>query len=312
MKLRPEVSVIMSVYNGEEQLNECLQSICAQTFSNFEFIIVNDASTDNTAEILKHWQRMDSRIRLLYNLENKERSISRNRAITAARSPLIAVMDADDHALPTRLAVQTAFLREHPEVQILGGDMLIYGSEKRLSHPQDNDEIRAALFFDCSIFHPTTMLRKSILTKTNKWYNPLLPPTEDYGLWADLLTVKKAIFANIPETLVRYRFSDIPRPLYEEKQFRNANIVRSKILQQLGLQASTENIKCHIALLFCDAQALGVTPAQCALYGNKLLKANEHTLLTSPAALEAEISRRLTQVFRVDMLQRQEHRPSQF
>lgn len=305
MKSQTEVSVIMSVYNGEKHLNECIQSICEQTFTNFEFIIVNDASTDHTDEILDNWRRVDSRIRILHNLENKERSISRNRAITAARSPLIAIMDADDHALPARLALQTAFLREHPEVQILGGDMLIYGSEKRLSHPQTNDEIRAALFFDCSIFHPTTMLRKSILTKSNKWYNPLLPPTEDYGLWADLLMVKNAIFANMPEPLVRYRFSETPRPEYEDKQFRNANIVRAKILQHLGFQVSPESIKYHLALLFCNAQALGLTPPQCALYGNKLLKANAHTPLTSPAALEAEISRRLTQISRVDAMQQQ-------
>lgn len=111
----PEVSVIMSVYNGETHLEECLKSICKQTFSNFEFIIVDDASTDRTADILKRWQRQDQRIRLLHNTENKERAISRNRAIMAARAPLIAVMDADDHALPTRLALQTAFLRRHPK-----------------------------------------------------------------------------------------------------------------------------------------------------------------------------------------------------
>lgn len=87
----PEVSVIMSVYNGETHLEECLKSICKQTFSNFEFIIVDDASTDRTADILKRWQRQDQRIRLLHNTENKERAISRNRAIMAARAPLIAV-----------------------------------------------------------------------------------------------------------------------------------------------------------------------------------------------------------------------------
>lgn len=309
MKLLPEVSVIMSVYNGEEHLDECLKSICEQTFSDFEFIIVDDASTDNTAEILERWRRTDSRIRLLRNPENKERSISRNRAIMAARAPLIAVMDADDHALPVRLALQTTFLQAHPEVQILGGDMLIYNSGKCLQHPQNNDAIRAALFFDCSIFHPTTMLRKSILTNENKWYNPSLPPTEDYGLWADLLTVSTAVFANIPEPLVRYRFSVEPRPLYVDKQFRNANVVRARILEQLGLPPSTENMRCHLALLFCNAQALGVTPAQCALYGNKLLEANARRPLTSDSALEAEVSRRVARLFRVDMLQRRSHVP---
>ncbi len=305
----PEVSVIMSVYNGETHLEECLKSICKQTFSNFEFIIVDDASTDRTADILKRWQRQDQRIRLLHNTENKERAISRNRAIMAARAPLIAVMDADDHALPTRLALQTAFLRRHPEVHILGGGMLIYDTGEHIQHQRTNDAIRATLFFDCSIFHPTTMLRKSVFTKANKWYNPSLPPTEDYGLWADLLTVPATVFANIDEPLVRYRRSLGSRPLYEDKQFRNANLVRAGILEQLELPPNTENMRCHLALLFCNAQALGVTPAQCALWGNKLIEANARRPLTSPSALEAEVSRRVTQLFRVDMLQRQNQVP---
>lgn len=306
MASNPAVSVIMAVYNGEEHLDECIESICSQIFPDFEFIIVNDASTDRTPLILEDWQKKDSRIRVLRNKVNQERSISRNRAITAARAPLVAIMDADDHALPTRLALQTEFMRDNPGVQIAGGDMFIHGAEERWTHPRSNDEIRAALFFDSALFHPTVMLRKSILMDTKTWYDPGLPPTEDYGLWAALLKTPEAVFANIPEPLTYYRLSDAPRREYEDKQVYHANQVRNGILRQLGLEPTEDNVRCHLALLYGNAKLLGVAPARCAEFGNKLLDANAKRLLTTPLALERQIDLRLKRVFASDIITRKE------
>ncbi len=233
MSNTPRISVITAVYNGESHLEECLESISEQTFSNYEHIIVDDGSTDNTPEILKKWQSNDQRIKVLRNTENRGRSISRNRAIMAAKAPLIAVLDADDCALPHRLAVQTTFLQEHPEVQILGGGMYIYDSGKYLQHPDTNDAIRAALFFDSAVFHSTSMMRRTILDSIKKLYSPALPLAQDYGLWADMLPTKTAVFANLAEPLVRYRMSVGVRPHYEDKQFQCANLVRIKILEHL-------------------------------------------------------------------------------
>lgn len=296
MSVNPAVSVIMAVYNGEKYLDECVESICSQTFSDFEFIIVNDASTDATPVMLKNWQKKDSRIRILHNKVNQQRAISRNRAITAAAAPLVAVIDADDHSIPERLAIQTTFLRENPDVQIVGGDMLIDGSRERWSHPQRNEEIRANLFFDSSLFHSTVMVRKSILTATKTWYHADLPLAQDYGMWADLLMHPDVIFANIPEPLTWYRLHDEPRPGYDEKQFSCANQVRSNILRHIGIEPSGENMRCHLALLFGNAQSLGVNMDSCAKYGNKLLEANARISLTSSAALEKEIASRLERI----------------
>ena len=304
MKIKPEVSVIMSVYNGEKHIDECIRSIHEQTHSNFEFIIVNDASTDTTVDILKSWKEKDNRIRILHNKTNKERAISRNRAILAAQAPLIAVIDADDCALPERLSLQTAFMRENPEVQILGGGMLIYDTNEHICHLTSNDLIRSCLFFDCAIFHPTTMLRKEVLTKYNKWYNPMLPPAEDYGLWGDLLLIPEAVFSNITTPLVRYRASHGTRPQYELKQFNNANLVRSKIIDYLGLKPTDENIRCHLGLLFKNASAWNVTPKQCAHWGKQLIAANTQKPLTSPSAFEATIIDRIEKVFTVDAIQK--------
>ncbi len=310
MRESPQVSVIMSVYNGEEHLSECIESILAQSLSDFEFIVVNDASTDNTANILAQWQEKDQRIRILSNVQNRERSISRNRAITAARAELVAIMDADDHALPERLAIQTAYLQAHPEVQILGGDMLILGETKRWSHPETNEAIRAALFFDCALFHPTVMLRKEILRKTKNWYDPALPPTEDYGLWASFLPIPEARFANIPTPLTAYRLSDVPREEYEQKQFSHANLVRAQILQRLGLDPGAENLIPHLALLFGSSQAFGISPARCAEYGNILLAANERARFCAPEALEAQVAARLKRVFAGEILERKKNAES--
>lgn len=303
-KTTPAVSVIMAVYNGEDHLDECIASICSQTFSDFEFIIVNDASTDNTPQMLAEWQKKDARIRVLHNKVNQQRAISRNRAITVARAPLVAVIDADDHSLPERLAIQTEFLLANPDVQVVGGDMLIDGSGERWSHPRNNDEIRAGLFFDSCLFHPTVMLRKSILTSTKTWYRADLPLAQDYGMWADLLTFPDIVFHNIPQPLTCYRLHDQPRPGYREKQFSCANLVRKDILQNLGIEASADNMRCHLALLYGNAPKIGVTAASCAKYANILREANAKARLAASEALDKEIGIRLQRIAASEALER--------
>ena len=116
----PQVSVVMSCYNASKTLAEATDSILKQTFRDFEFIIVDDGSADNTLEILKKYQQDDNRISIIANNHNLGLAASLNVGIKSAKALLIARMDADDIAFPNRLEEQVDFLRQYPNVDILG------------------------------------------------------------------------------------------------------------------------------------------------------------------------------------------------
>lgn len=293
MSANPEISVITAVYNGEKHLEQCIESVQAQSFSNFEHIIVNDGSTDNTEKILEKWQKADPRVRVLKNEANKGRSLSRNRALTAARAPLVAVLDADDYSFPDRLETQYNLMKEYPETGALGGDMLIHGSGELLSHPKTDAEIRAQLFFDSALFHSTVMMRKSLLSETKSWYDPALPLAQDYGLWGSLMLSPKTVFANLPQALSAYRLEESPRPGYREKQISFANTVRARILEHIGLNPDKKTMAAHLSLLFENAAAFSCSPYDCVLHAKKLMAANDKRKLAAPEALQAQINRRL-------------------
>ena len=140
MAAEPKVSVVMSVYNGAKYLREAVDAVLAQTFSQFELIIVDDGSVDGTQEILAGCS--DARIRLLRNDRNLGPAVARNRALAAARGEYIAIQDADDASAPARLATHFAYLRPHPDVVLLGSAVL---------YVQTNDTFRA-VFPECADF----------------------------------------------------------------------------------------------------------------------------------------------------------------
>ncbi|MBZ0310357.1 MAG: glycosyltransferase, partial [Anaerolineae bacterium] len=119
----PEISVVMSVYNGEAYLKQAVESILNQTFPDFEFIILNDCSIDRTANILQDYAERDSRIKILHNEQNLGLTASLNRGLRAAQGAYIARQDADDISLPTRFAEQVHFLNQNPDVVLVSGNI---------------------------------------------------------------------------------------------------------------------------------------------------------------------------------------------
>ena len=281
----PKVSVVMSVFNGEKHLCECLDSILAQTLKEFEFIIVDDASTDNTKSILKDYASKDSRIVIITNDVNKERSVSRNIGISAARSSLIAVVDADDFSVPHRLQVQYDFMMKNPNVGVCGALIQIYETGQIVPYYRDNEILRAYLLFNCCVAHPVVMYRKEVVLKVGG-YNESMFQAEDYDLWGKLLLERTVQFANIPEVLLRYRtYPDINRDAYNEEQNAVADTVRIKILQQIGIKPSAEEL--HVHGFFSDARSIYVLKKwdDIKSWKEKLLQANERTPLVSGDAL---------------------------
>ena len=201
----PQVSVVMSCYNAEQTVEKAIESILNQSFKAFEFIIIDDASSDRTSDILLQYQKLDDRITLLTNEPNCGLSYSLNRGIKHAKTPLIARMDADDVAYSKRLQVQYDFMTTHKEVDLLGAAVRYVdevGNPIKIVHlPSDDNAIKARVFKKTLVFHPTIMIKKDVYEK-HGYYDPKLRWAEDADLWYRLYD--RIVFHNLQDTLLDY------------------------------------------------------------------------------------------------------------
>lgn len=201
----PLVSVVMPVYNGEKYLKPAVASILNQTFRDFEFLIINDGSTDRTGEILRDYK--DPRIIIINNENNLGLVRSRNKGLDAARGKYIATIDADDVALPERLAKQVNFLNRHREIGILGSYyyQVDYPGRKvkMIPLPENDLQVRWISLLGCPFGHSTIMLRRDILVRNKLHYDASFPVAEDYELWTRVLKYTRG--ANLREPLLIYR-----------------------------------------------------------------------------------------------------------
>jgi glycosyltransferase involved in cell wall biosynthesis len=197
------VSVLMSVHNGARTVSAAVDSIRAQTFPDWELLLVDDASTDGTAELLTRLD--DPRIRVLRNERNRGLAASLNRAFRESRGTLIARMDADDVALPQRFAAQVAFLASHPEVDILGSAAILLdgsGREAGISTRREtHGDIAASICKENPFIHPAVMMRRRVLEELGG-YDESLRRAQDYDLW--LRGVHRFRYHNLQEPLLRY------------------------------------------------------------------------------------------------------------
>ena len=194
----------MSAFNGDAFLAEAVESILAQTVTDFEFIIIDDGSTDKTPEILSMYAKRDARVRV-FQQENRGRAESLNRGIELSRSRYIARMDADDIALPDRLNEQVNFLVHHPEVGLLGGAYeLVTGSGRlrTVRPPLDDPHIRTLMLRFNPICHPTVMMRKDLVLASGGYRKALLD-ADDYDLW--LRIGERSRLANLDKVVLQYR-----------------------------------------------------------------------------------------------------------
>ena len=199
------VSVVMSVYNGEKYLSEAVESILGQTFGDFEFIIVDDGSMDGSAQILAEHAARDGRIRVL-SQENRGLTKSLNTAISHARAPLIARMDADDIALPGRFEKQVAAFDANPRLVGLGTAVATFtdGSANRRTRGVicGAEAIQSALETRNVMNHPSAMIRAEALRDIGG-YREKFVTSQDYDLWLRL--AETGDLDNLKETLLRYR-----------------------------------------------------------------------------------------------------------
>ena len=199
----PKVSVLMPVYKTDENyLREAIESILSQTFEDFEFLILDDCPEDDREEIIKSYK--DKRIKYYKNEKNLGITPSRNKLIDMAQGEYLAVFDHDDISLPERLGKQVVYLDEHPECGVVGCKTQRMSNGKQSKNPTNDHEIKLALMRTCALTHPCSMIRKSVLTENQIYYEEAFSPSEDYALWGRLIPHTK--FHNLnDEVLFHYR-----------------------------------------------------------------------------------------------------------
>ena len=201
----PTVSVVMSVFNGQTFLPEAIESILSQTYRDFEFVIIDDGSTDNTPDILAEYASRDARIRI-HRHANKGRAESLNIGVSVAKGEYIARMDADDIALPDRLQEQMRFMESHPEVGLIGGALELITADgralKTIRYPLEDSAIRSVMLEYSPFAHPTVIVRKEVVLASGGYRKALLD-ADDYDLW--LRMSERTQLANLEKSVLRYR-----------------------------------------------------------------------------------------------------------
>jgi glycosyltransferase involved in cell wall biosynthesis len=192
----------MSVYNGEATLAKAIESVLQQSLREFEFIIIDDGSSDTSPQILEHYARQDSRIRVITQ-KNEGLTRALNRGIESCIAPYIARADADDQSLTDRLEKQVQYMNDHPDVVLLGSGAHLLNAQgnryQTVFAPEDDKAIRRAMRKRNIFFHSATLIRSSAIHQVSG-YDSEFVRSQDYDLWLRLLDVGQG--ANLPEALV--------------------------------------------------------------------------------------------------------------
>lgn len=228
-----KVTVLMSVYNGEKYLHEAIDSILNQTFKDFEFIIINDCSTDDTAKILESYK--DSRIRIVTNEKNIGVAKSLNKGLQLAQGRYIARMDADDISALNRLQKEVDFLHAHEDCAVVGTFTTIIDENSqpllRYERPIEDADIQKSLWKENCLAHGSVMMRKQALDDIGI-YDESIKRAQDYDLWLRLS--EKYHLANIPEYLYSVRHHDKSiSAQYREEQLKYVEHARKKAQERL-------------------------------------------------------------------------------
>ncbi len=250
------ISVIMSNYNTpEEYLHNAIESILSQTYSDFEFIIVDDCSTDNSLEIIKSYK--DSRISIIKNEVNMGITKSLNRALAVSKGEFVARMDADDICLPERFEKQVEYLKQNPDVIVCGTWVELFGDGADVYNEKysckilpEKETLQINLLFGnhTNIIHPTAMFNHRLLKENNITYNENYIYAQDYRMWVDCS--QKGELANIPEILFKYRIHN-KAVSSDKKDVQNecAKNIMAEQLSWLGLELPEDWENLHSGLL---------------------------------------------------------------
>lgn len=255
LSLNPTVSIILPCYNADKYLQECLDSIFAQTFTDFELILIDDGSVDDTKSIIK--SNIDPRLIYISNRKNSGIVSSLNKGIKLAKGRYIARMDSDDVIAKMRLQMQVDFLEKNSDYGMVGCWHNVINADgmliNRMQYPVDSDELRLLLLFRNQFAHPSIVLRTTIVKEL--LYDDDFKYCEDYELWTRM--AEHAKVANLPDYLLSYRIHDENSSSLNHKIVQqNVIALLSRELDKIGVVHSVEELMLHATICFGAAPML--------------------------------------------------------
>jgi glycosyltransferase involved in cell wall biosynthesis len=269
----PKVTVLMPVFNGEKFLREAVESILSQTFTDFEFLIIDDGSVDRSVGIIRSYH--DRRIRLIRNEGNLGIVPALNKGIDLARGEYIARMDCDDISLPHRLERQTAFLDAHRDIGACGSWIQAFSENWRwiVKYPASFEEILCSLFYNAAMAHPSVMMRTALLRQYHLYYDQSFLHAEDFELW--VRAVQYTRLENIPEVLLRYRKSGAQITSgRNDQQMLTAGRIRELQLNKIGIYPTEVETNIHNSVFLTNYRKSIVTFGHALAWYRKVKAAN--------------------------------------
>ena len=255
-KITPKVSVIMSVYNGEKYLHEAVESILNQTFKDFEFIIINDGSTDKTGDILESYA--DERM-VIINQDKTGLTRALNSGLSLARGEYFARMDADDVSLPERLEQQLAFLDKNTDVALVGCNFYEIDDSGNIVAKKEvtleNEEIKWQLLFHNCFGHSTTVFRKECFSAVGG-YNENIVYSQDYDLW--LRISQRYNVGNLGEFLHKWRLNKSKgiSMVKSQEQYKSASTISDRAVQKLSPQEHLDSSLLQVVRDYVNGNAM--------------------------------------------------------
>jgi glycosyltransferase involved in cell wall biosynthesis len=294
--MAPCVSVVLPVYNVADYIGPAINSVLKQTFVDFELLVFDDCSTDETAAKIQ--AITDPRLRFFQNNQNLGRAGTDNAAIPHVRGEFIAKMDGDDLCHPERLARQVAYLKSHPEVNMVGSWMQNFGTSSYLNrYPATPEAAQVLTLFTPPIGNPSVMMRASLLREGNMRYNETLRQAEDYDFFARYLRDLRIV--TLPETLIQYRVpaaADTRRAAILDERASTANALRARLLSDWGLGYTARELHVHNTIAVLERPLGDVSLPEAEAWLCRLLRHNHEQPLFEPAALRQGLGKRWFEV----------------
>lgn len=243
---KPKVSIFMPVYNADKYLRESIESILNQSYTNFEFIIIDDGSTDNSINIIESYK--DNRIKFFKNEKNMGLPFTRNRGISLCKGTYIALMDADDIALHNRIKKQVTFLENNNEYSIVCSNIIKFNENKKkrqLFKLNEYNEVSYGLCFGNTIPNPTAMFEREFILKNNINYRTDCFIAQDYAFWVDCTNFSKIAKINLPLLMYREGHENITKKSTLKNPIQRKEIIdniRERALLNQGVILSNNEI----------------------------------------------------------------------
>lgn len=279
----PLISVIMPVYNTAEYLGDAVQSILEQTRTDFEFIIIDDGSTDGSEEIIDRYAKSDNRVRVIHQ-EKGGIVAALNKGLQVAKGRYVARMDSDDISLPERLAKQVALMESNSKIGVCGTACKLIGDSSGITMPKTkSEEIKSWLLFGPCMAHPTVMMRRDLIVEHNLYYDSNIKQAEDYDLW--LRFSQHCEMVNISEPLLLYRVWAKQATTKSRLQVhQGSNLIHEKAIRLLGIEPSEAELELHLSLHTSDFEKSRDYVDRVENWLLKLLEANRKNRVRSEKA----------------------------